>query len=80
MPDPNPQRFDYTASAVGHKDQSFTSAVEYQPGDELPLGHGRWIVADLEEVGWTRWDDDRSETIVSRRLNCLVIVDALLAN
>ena len=66
------RRFDYTATADGHKDQSFTSDVAYQAGDELPLGNGRWTVTEVEDVGWNRWDENREETILSRRLHCTV--------
>jgi hypothetical protein len=73
MAESTQRRFDYTAIARDHNEKSFTSEVEFCPGDELPISDGRWLVADVEEIGWTRWDSDRSETIVSRRLLCTVV-------
>jgi hypothetical protein len=60
-------RYAYTAVAPGRDPESFTSNVEYLPGDELPLRSARLTVVRVEEAG-TEYSE--GEVSIARVLHC----------
>lgn len=61
--------FLYMALANGREPETFTSDVEYQVDDELPLSSARWQVERVELAGEALLEGVSYD---SRRLHCSV--------